>query len=61
MGHLFRAIPFSTAEDSCYLGKWGSVLANFLFSARNLDFYVKPSLFLGGGVLYCIADRILVP
>ena len=60
MGHLFRAIPFSTPEDSCYLGKWGSVLVNSLFSARNLDFYVKPSFFFFFW-LYCTADRILVP
>ena len=32
-----RGQPLSTPADASYLGKWGSVLADFLFSARNLD------------------------
>lgn len=33
--------PFSTLVDSCYLGKWGSELADFLFSARKMHFCIK--------------------
>lgn len=28
----FKASPFSNPHDSGYLGKWGSMLADFLFS-----------------------------
>lgn len=41
----FRGSPLSTPAESHYLGKWGSVLEDFLFSGRNLDFYVKLSNF----------------